>query len=220
MDTTTWKEKHVDELSILELAYAHLGGASSYRLKEGLLKSILPITLQENNHARHMEYSKNFVPVVAAFAVIEQIGFTYKRNDKIEYSNPNSSSINKALYYFADYEEGNEDVKALYALRNSFLHNASLMAKALHASKPSYYFQFDRVIDVLVRYPEKPWDGNITTFKPEYTTLINPDKVIDLAGAVVDSTLKCLESNVLEVDLEGGRKSFSIAFLSIFEINI
>ncbi|NHI02219.1 hypothetical protein [Oceanimonas sp. MB9] len=216
MDTSTWKEKNVDELSIFELAYAHLGGAGSYRLKDGWLKSILPITLQEINHARHMEYSKNFVPIVGAFGVIEQIGFTYKRNDKVEYLNPNASSINKALYYFADYEEGSDDVKALYALRNSFLHNASLMAKALHANKPSYYFQFDREIDVLVQYPETPWDGNILTFKPEHTTLINPERVIDLARIIVDSALECLESNVLEVDLECGERELFYRFLKHF----
>lgn len=216
METSTWKEKHVEELSIIELAYAHLGGAGSYRLKDGWLRSILPITLQEINHARHMEYSKNFVPVVGAFGVIEQIGFTYKRNDKVEYSNQNSSSINKALYYFAGYEEDNEDVKALYALRNSFLHNASLMAKALHTNKLSYYFQFNRDIDELVQYPGTQWDGNILTFKPEYTTLINPEKVIDLAGDIVNSALECLESNVLEVDLECGEKELFYRFLKYF----
>jgi hypothetical protein len=51
MDISTWKKKFVDELNILELAYAHLGSAGSYRLKDGWLKSILPITLQEINHA-------------------------------------------------------------------------------------------------------------------------------------------------------------------------
>jgi hypothetical protein len=213
MDTSTWKEKYVDELSILELAYAHLGNAGSYQLKDGWLKSILPITLQEINHARHMEDSKNFIPVVGAFGVIEQIGFTYKRSDKVEYSNQNASSINKALYYFAGYDEGSEDVKALYALRNSFLHNASLMAKALHSNKPSYYFQFDRKIDVLVQYPEISWDGDILTFKPEFTTLINPEKVIDLAGAIVDSALECLENNVIEVDLECGERELFYRFL-------
>lgn len=216
MDTSVWREKYVDELSILELAYAHLGKAGSYRLKNGWLKSILPITLEEINHARHMEYSKNFIPVVGAFGVIEQIGFTYKRNDKTEYSNPKASSINKALYYFAGYEEDNEDMKVLYALRNSFLHNASLMAKALHTNKPSYYFQFNREIETLVQYPEMQWDGNILTFKPEYTTLINPEKVIDLAGVIVSSALECLERNVLEVDLECGERELFYRFLKHF----
>ncbi len=217
MDTSTWKDKYVDQLSILELAYAHLGNASSYPVKGGILKSILPITLQEINHARHMEYSKNFVPVVGAFGVVEQIGFTYKRTDMTEFSNPKASSINKALYYFAGFEEGNEDVKALYALRNSFLHNASLMAKALHQNKPSYYFQFDRQIDVLVKYPDVAWNGDISTFEPQYTTLINPEKVIDLARIIVDSALGCLQSGVLEVDLEFGEKELFYRFLKLYK---
>ncbi|MEL0636688.1 hypothetical protein V6259_07915 [Marinomonas sp. TI.3.20] len=216
MDISTWKEKYVNELSIFELAYAHLGNAGSYRLIDGWLKSILPITLREINHARHMEYSKNFVPVVGAFGVIEQIGFTYKRNDKVEYQNQNASSINKALYYFAEFDEGSEDVKALYALRNSFLHNASLMAKALYPNKPSYYFEFDREMDVLVKYPDTSWDGDISTFKPEYTTLINPDKVIDLAEVIVDSARDCLEKNMLEVDLECDERELFYRFLKHF----
>jgi len=66
LDTSEWKNKTLTELSLLELAYAHLGGATFYQLKDGHLKSILPIALQEINHAKHMEYSKNFIPVVGA----------------------------------------------------------------------------------------------------------------------------------------------------------
>lgn len=216
MDISKWMDKGLRDLSILELAYAHLGGGSYYQLKDGELRSILPITLQEINHSRHREYSKNFVPVVGAFAVIEQIGFCYSRTDIPKYSNPASSPILKALYYFADYPEGHQDTKALYALRNSFIHNASLMAIAHHRNKPSFYFQFDREIESLTRYSPVVWDGKIETFKSEMTTLINPDKIIDLASSIADKALACLEEDILSVDLEGGQKELFYRFLKHF----
>ena len=213
MDISKWMEKRLIDLSLLELAYAHLGGKSYYQLKDGELKSILPVTLQEINHARHKEYSKNFVPVVGAFAVIEQIGFCYSRTDITTFSNSAASPILKALYYFTDYPEGHLDTKALYALRNSFLHNASLMAIAQHKNKPSFYFQFDRKIENLAKYSTVAWDGKVETFRPEMTTLINPDKIINLASSIVDKALACLEAGTLSVDLEGGEKELFYRFL-------
>jgi hypothetical protein len=184
------------------------------------MKSILPITLQEINHSRHKEYSKNFVPVIGAFAVIEQIGFCYSRTDIPKFYNSDSSPILKALYYFADYPEGHIDTKALYALRNSFLHNASLMAIAKHKNKPSFYFQFDREIDSITKYSPVVWDGKVETFKPEMTTLINPDKIIDLASTIADKALAYLEAETLSVDLEGGQKELFYRFLKHFDTAI
>jgi len=216
LDISEWKNKILTELSLSELAYAHLGGASFYQLKDGHLKSILPITLQEINHAKHMEYSKNFVPVVGAFAVIEQIGFCYARTDKEEFSNSASSPILKALYYFADYPEGHMDTKAVYALRNSFLPNASLMAIAQHKNKPSFNFRFDREIQTLVEYSSVSWDGNIESYKPEMTTLINPNKIIELASSVAQKALECLEAGTLNVTLAGGQKELYYRYLKHF----
>jgi hypothetical protein len=217
LNISEWNEKELTDLSILELAYAHLGGKSHYQLKDGELKSILPIALQEINHVRRNEYSKNFVPVIGAFAVIEQIGFCYSRNDIQTYSNPDASPIFKALYYFAGYPEGHIDTKALYALRNAFLHNASLMAITKHKNKPSFYFQFDRDIEGLTKYSTVDWNGNIETFKPEMTTLINPNKLIELASSIADNALGCLEAGVLIVDLEGGEKELFYRFLKHFK---
>jgi hypothetical protein len=216
LDITEWKNKNLTDLTLLELAYAHLGGSLSYKLKDGHLKSILPITLQEINHARHMEYSKNFVPIVGAFAVIEQIGFCYARTDMDVYSNSAASPILKALYYFADYSEGHMDTKAIYALRNSFLHNASLMAISKHSNKPSFNFRFDRGIDSLFLYSSVSWDGKIETYKPEMTTLVNPNKVIELAASVAKKALECLEAGSLNVTLEGREKELYYRYLKHF----
>ncbi|MDJ0695575.1 hypothetical protein [Mastigocoleus sp. MO_188.B34] len=212
--SSDWKNKSLTQLSIEELAYAHLGGADSYQLKDGYLDSILPIICQEIRHSRNMNYSKNFVPVVSSFAVIEQIGFSYSRNDKLEYSNPCASPIKKAMYYFADYEEDDRDIEALYSLRNSFLHNASLMAKAKHTNQTSFYFQFDRSLNKLAEYPNFNWDGNIQNFEPEtMTTLINPNYIIKMAFDIVEKALSCLEDNTLDVCIKDGKQELYYRFL-------
>ncbi|KEQ18699.1 hypothetical protein [Endozoicomonas numazuensis] len=216
LNISEWKSKTLQDLTLMELAYAHLGKASFYQLRDGCLKSILPITLKEINHSKHMEYSKNFVPVAGAFAVIEQVGFCYSRTDIPKHSNNKASPLLKSLYYFAGYPEASMDMKALYALRNSFLHNASLMSIATHSNKPSFYFQFDRHIDEVVQYSNTQWDGNIETFNPEMTTLINPEKIIDLASIVVDSALDCIANEFLQVSLKGGEKELYYRFLKHF----
>ncbi|CUB03155.1 hypothetical protein [Marinomonas fungiae] len=215
MDTTHWQNKTVEELSLHELAYAHLGHQGVYRLKDGLLRSVLPTVLREVNHSRHLEYSKNFVPIVGAFGIIEQIGFAYKRSDMEAFKNKDASCIKKALYYFASYPENSEDIKALYALRNSFLHNASLMAKAQFKNQPNYFFQFDRDIETIAMYPQHPWDGNIETFSYQQTTIVNPEKIIDLAFTVVDKARDCLDQGTLEVNLESGEIELYYRYLKV-----
>lgn len=202
------------DLSLLELAYAHLGKHGHYQLKDGHIESILPIALSEINHVRSNNYSKNYVPIVGSFGVIEQIGFSYKRTDMSSYTNENASPINKALYYFAGFSEDADEIKVLYALRNSFLHSASLMSKALHKNKPSYYFRFDREISNILQNPTAMWNGDIETFQSGlHQTIINPEKIIDLAFNIRNKAIECLENEVLEVALEGGERELYYRYL-------
>jgi len=216
MNVMNWREKDLLDLSLIELAYAHLSRTGSFELKHSRLESILPLTLNEIKHVRSNLYSRNFVPIVGSFGVIEQIGFSYSRNDMPAYSNAKASPINKALYYFAGFSEGSDDMKALYALRNSFLHSGSLLSKATHANKPSYYFQFNREMPELIKYPDNPWDGNIETFSVNQKTEINPEKVIDLAFSIRDTALECISSGTLQVELEQGEKELYYRFLKNF----
>ena len=221
MDIINWKDKNLTDLTLLELAYAHLGHHDSYQLKDGRLESILPITLSEINHVRTNIYSRNFVPIVGAFGVIEQIGFCYQRRDMPKYSNEKASPICKALYYFAGFEEVSGDVKALYALRNSFLHTGSLLSKAEHKNKISYYFGFNREMSEIVRHSIEVWDGNIETlaFKNKITW-VNPEKIIDLAFSIRKEALSCISKGVLEVGLKHGKKELYYRFLKHYPYEI
>ncbi len=101
MDTSTWKDRSLVDLTILELAFANLGNRFGISLKDGYLESILPVTMQEISSARHRERSKNFLPVAGAFAAIEQIGFCYKNSEKPDFTNSKASCIKKAMHYFS-----------------------------------------------------------------------------------------------------------------------
>lgn len=213
MDISSWRNKDLVELSAIEMAYAHLNNSSGYQLKDGYLTSVLPVILREIRHVRYQMYSQNYVPVVAAFGAIEQIGFSYSRTDIQEFPNANASSIIKALYYFADFSYESPDLTTIYALRNSFLHCASPVSQAQYNKKPNYHFIFDRQLDTLIKYPEIEWDGDMRTLAFDNATHINPEKVIDLATVIRDMAIDCLHNNNLRVNLEYGAEDIYKRFL-------
>ena len=220
MDTSHWNDKSFKDLSEFEMKYAHLGrGILRYSLKDGTLESILPIILQEVNQASGNKNTKNFIPVVGTFSILEQIGLSYKRNDMDDFPHANASSIKKALYYFAGFELPNDedsyrnDINALSALRNGFLHSAGLLSTARFPNQKNYYFQYTRAIDRIIKYPEQEWDGNIETLHSSMSTLVNPDLIIHLANKVVNTALDCLENGNLDLCLEGGVKELYFRYL-------
>ncbi|CAM4395117.1 hypothetical protein [Pseudoalteromonas maricaloris] len=215
MDISNWKNRKLEELSLLELAYAHLCNQHGIRLKDGNLESILPVILQEISSVRYRDRSKNFLPVAGAFSVIEQIGFCYINTEKPKFTNDKASCIKKSLHYFSGLMEGHSDVEALYALRNSYLHNASLMAKAQFPKKPSYYFQYDNSLECMVQEPSVPWSGDISKFKASMTTFINPSLIIDLAESVAEEAANCLEKGTLEVVLESKEPELYYRYLKL-----
>nr|WP_320165783.1 hypothetical protein [uncultured Methylophaga sp.] len=214
MDISNWHKKKLVELSDIEMAFAHLShNSSGYQLKDGYLQSVLAMVLGEIRHTRFQLYSQNYVPVVAAFGAIEQVGFSYSRNDISEFSNPNASPLSKALYYFADFEENGPDLRAVYALRNSLLHCASIVSQAKHSNKPSYHFIFDRELESLIKHAKDEWDGDIKTIRYDNATHINPVKLINLATTIRDKALDCINESTLVINLDYGAEEIFKRYL-------
>jgi uncharacterized membrane protein YfbV (UPF0208 family) len=89
------KEKSLDELSLEELAYAHLNDSSWCQTKTGQLTSSLYTVIAEIRHVRSQAYGNSFLPVSAAFTVLDQLGFCYQNKAKAIYTDSNASSIKK-----------------------------------------------------------------------------------------------------------------------------
>lgn len=210
---TSIKEKTLEELSLEELAFIHLSGFDSIQIKGGWIMSVLPAVIGEIRHAKHQRYSRNFIPIAAAFTVLEQLGFCYSRNDMPAYSNPNASPIKKSLYYFCNFAENDTYTKAIYALRNGFLHTASLVSKGLSTKHQSYIFNFDRNLDALIVHPEESWNGDFDVLQPHMATLINPTRLIDMIENTVNHTLKLFLDGKINVECPGGPREFYYRFL-------
>lgn len=207
------KEKELNELTLLDLAFVHVNGRKFSEIKDGTLISVIHLVLREIEHAKTYMYSRSFLPVSAVFTVLDQIGFCYSRNDMPVYSKAQHSGIKKALYYFCDFSEDDEDTNALNALRNSFLHSASCLSKAKRPAGPHYRFSIDQEFSELIKHSEVDWDGDFETLSDKTWTHVNYNKLVNLAESAVKEVLECLFQDTLEVSCEGGAKEFRCRFL-------
>ncbi|MEH6393335.1 hypothetical protein [Pseudoalteromonas sp.] len=207
------KNKRLEELSLDELAYVHLNGSEFNEIKDAYLDSSLPLVINEIRHAKYQRYSQNFLPVAAAFTVLDQLGFCYSRKDIPAYSHANASSIKKSLYYFCNFQENDQDTKTIYALRNSFLHTASILSKAENNNQPSHRFVFDRSALDLIKYPRVAWDGNFYNLKSEMTTFVNPEMFVEMAEEAVHKACNYLYNDNLIVTCKSGEAEFFYRFL-------
>lgn len=197
------KEKSLDELTVFELAFVHINGQKLSEVKDGVLRSVIPLVLREISHAKVNIYSQSFLPISAVFTVLDQLGFCYSRNDIPVYSDSNASGIKKSLYYFCGFSQNDEDTKALNALRNSFLHSASCLSKAKFPGQPNYRFSIDRAFPELIRHSEASWNGDFENLTEQMWTHINYDKLIDLAEYAVAKVLECWYQGALNVECSG-----------------
>lgn len=131
-----------------------------------------------------------------------QLGSCYKRNDISAYPDTNASGIKKSLYYFCGFGANCNDTKALFALRNSLLHDASLISKAKHANQPNYIFRYNQKQSEYIKHAPVTWDGDFESLDhSSMTTFVNTEKVIDLAESTIDTVLKLLTNGNIEVIL-------------------
>ncbi|KZM39143.1 hypothetical protein OA92_21360 [Marinomonas sp. SBI22] len=214
------KNKTLPELTLEELAFAHLNGTSFISIKGGILYSNLTLVIKEIRHAKGFVNSKSFLPLAAAFTVLDQLGFCYSRNDIAPFSNPNASAIKKSLYYFCGFRENDKDTKAFYALRNSFLHTSSCLSKAKNKRQPNYCFIFDDEAELLITYPDKEWDGEFLTFEPKLmSTVVNRKMLIGLIQDAVKNALNCLYEGKLLVHCDDKEPEFYYRFLRFSEFD-
>lgn len=207
--------KTLKQLTLKELAFIHLNGRDSNEIKGGRLLSALPVVIREIRHAKHQAYSRNFLPLAAAFTILDQIGFCYSRNDIPAFKNPKASSIKKSLYYFCGFAENDKNTKSLYGLRNSFLHTSSLLSKGTKPSHPNFNFVFDSNLSAMIKHPKVEWNGNFNDLKPEMSTFVNPLLIVDMVEQSVVKALELLYEDKLVISCMGGPVEFYYRFLKM-----
>lgn len=203
--SSNFQEKNVDELSFEEMAFVHLSTRSSnYHVKNAVLRSTLSFVYQNIQHSLNYEYSKQLVPYLSLCAILDQLGICYNRKDKAEPKFENG--IKRCLVYFGEFDEDDEIINTLYALRNGLLHNISLTS--VDKFKDNHYiFRYNQKIEDVYQKAEEKWDGNYETLdgnRDKHETHINVDKFKDLVYRCIERASELNQNSQLELRLSGG----------------
>lgn len=196
-------DKEISELTVQEFAFIHLDtGITPIYTKEAGLRSTLSFINQNIHQGLTLENSKQLMPYLSLFAVLDQLGICYERIDQPQprYSN----GIKRALVYFGELEETNELIDVLYALRNGLLHNVSLTS---YDRKKHYRFKYDYQIPTIFQHAEKQWNGDYVLLDEDpqkYSTSINVNKFRDLVVGCIDKAAELNQSSLLRLRLAGG----------------
>lgn len=194
-----FENKRFAELTLQEVMAVHLeqGGGHSIT-SDFLVESTLRVILQEARHCTQNVRSKQMMPALGCFALLDQVGNCYTRTRCEPYPHGNASGIKKALYYFGGFAADDAATKALYAFRNALMHNASLR-NDYHGKH--HAFRYDGSIPTAVAPAAREWDGDVATLDDSTLTVVNPGRLVDLADGVVRALNECLDAGTLATDL-------------------
>lgn len=173
----------LNELSLDDVVYCHLSRRGWEPIKGHTIYTTLDHIETEMRQARGTNLTSNYVPLLAGFSILEQLGDTYA--DRSMQRHPqNGGGIEHALYYFCGYPAMSPEVKALYALRNGLIHAASLTSTD-QGSNARYIYRYDYEMDAGIVMPAQPWDGQIKTIHPDVFTIVNPRQITDQVSAAI-----------------------------------
>ncbi|SFI85861.1 hypothetical protein [Myroides guanonis] len=203
-----FKNKYINQLTIREMSFIHLDHHNiPHIVKDHLLRSTLSFTSQNIRHALNNDYSKQLIPLIGLFTILEQLGKCYDRMDisNIRFQN----NIKRALVNFGGIDQNDELIDVLYALRNSLLHSASLISHGENsANKDKHYrFRYSSEIQHIIQESKVKWNGcyeELDGNTEKYTTLINVDLLVKFVFSCIEKASALNQENLLRLRLEGG----------------
>lgn len=214
-------DKTLQELTLQELASVHLHPYyHPISIANGLIWSGLGPLVTEIQQSRSIIVTGFFSPLFGAFALLDQIGNIYSNTARQDSINKQASGIKKALYYFGDMAFDSDEMKALYSLRNSLVHDGSLLYRGRYDRKksqwkgPFYRFSHSKELMSPVKLPSVGWDGNLNHISSAVTTEINTREISKLSIEAVYRARKCLEEGTLSIDLQEGEIELFYKYLN------
>lgn len=209
--------KTLEQLTLLELAEIHLDiYGLPKQLADGWVESGMGKLVTEIRQSQPRVYTGFFSPLYGAFALMDQIGEIYV-DKSLPAPNSAASGIKKALYYFGGMTFDSDEMKALYGLRNSLMHNGSLLYRGRFQNGawtgPFHRYRWNKAQAETVVLPSQPWDGSLATLKFEKMTTINVGAICDLAVKIVGKARDALAAGNLEVRLQEGEPELYYRYL-------
>lgn len=211
--------KTLQQLTLSDLAAVHLDiNGGRVALADGHIMSNIGGLITEITQSRGLQNLRIFSPLFGSFALLDQIGSCYINKTISPYPDTNASGIKKALYYFCGMTPNSVDMKALYGLRNSLMHDGSILSRGQPQangtwSGPFYHFILGSKSNPIVEHPSVAWDGNLHNLRPAHRTKINQRALTDLAIGAVQSAKQLLEHGDLDFSLKGGEVELYYRYL-------
>ncbi|MDB9436448.1 hypothetical protein PN450_06445 [Dolichospermum lemmermannii CS-548] len=223
-------DKKLSELTNSEIINIHLSRNAS--TKDFKLISTLKTLEEEMRQSSGLDKFKSFLPFMAAFAILDQIGKCYKNSEEKENhaKTKGYSSIQKALYYFGDIED-DQTLRELCLFRNGIIHDASLffsekIKREGDNEKKDYYCYYycfrysdDDKRQNLIDFPEEKWDGNFDSISPKNITNINRRVLLNKTSDIIRKLSKINESNELKISLPEKEKELIKRYFLMIPIN-
>jgi len=202
-------DKKLSELTDSEIINIHLSRKTL--TKDFELISTLKTLEGEMQQSSGLDKFKSFLPFLAAFAILDQIGGCYKcyKNSEEKENHAKEKkykSFQKALYYFGDIED-EQTLNAIRIFRNVIVHDACLF---FFDENKDYYYCFrysdDDKRPNLIDFPEEKWDGNFESISSKNITSINRRALLNKTSDIIRKLSEINELNELKISLPGEKK--------------
>ncbi|MGP9672628.1 hypothetical protein ACT3S9_15785 [Pseudoalteromonas sp. AOP31-A2-14] len=199
-----FRGKQLNELGVEELAYIHLNLLHIRTpLKDFYVSSSLRELEQTLTASFGNKRTKQYVPLMTSFAILDQLGSLYSIAD----ANCNfQNGIKKALATLTHIRD-RDDIESLVTLRNGLLHDGSLISHNVY-----------RDIDVIYRMtvgsgkvitpPKKVWDGIYRDSLSEYVTLIDLKELQAVVLKAIKLCAEHLENSTLIINCTDEKEFF------------
>lgn len=207
--------RDLDEGHIVGL---HLEEHSPIKTKDYAAYSTLYSLKKNMKCYRSGDRNGPFISIFCAFAILDQLGQTYKpRNVQNE---PNvKNGIKLALHYFCELECTSPEVEALVALRNSIFHNGSLVSSCGKGNKKKHYiFRFDPKQKELIKLPSLMWNGKASGLSGDWkdsACIVNVNELIALAKRTIKHVYCSYKEG--KVSLIGGGQEVLMNFILLMK---
>lgn len=199
-----YRSKLLSELTLQELAYAHLEIVPGrFILKNGVLSSCLNDLLETGTASFNNVRTSQYVPLLAYFSILDQIGGIYNRTDKAcSFTN----GIKRALSQYSSINKGS-DLEMLVTLRHGIFHDGSLVYKNSNTGT-NVAFRMNVNSDDLLTPAKTQWDGIYHDDMSDYVTKINLKKLQAVANAVVKECKDSLINGTTDVKTSSPREFY------------
>ncbi|MBL7761552.1 MAG: hypothetical protein JNK08_12715 [Sediminibacterium sp.] len=174
---------------------------------------------EETGVAEPNGYLGNWIGAIGYLTLLDQIGKCFRPKSELhqEYQN-NTPPIKKALMNFNLNNLTNDEINAIYALRNGFHHDFSLLNIELKKNttqiKNAHHFAVEvGSTNPVVKLPKIPWDGEIANRTKENVTYVNLQALGDMVENIYKLLLELESKNELLLELLGGESELRARYI-------